>query len=195
MFILCQRCLNIKLVIFGVMSVMVGVKAFYWVKRPLWADEVGTFDHAIFVWSFIAFHPWNKSSHKMVAPPTEYYFCKSVNFIIYSFYVCLFVLPVFAGRSQCWQFGTWLWFSIFCRSVFFINFLRVDAPVLSGSRSRSGLNLSFGTLDFKWLFRSSVFRISGFFNSFLLLFHVVLLAKCMLYVPRENVFIALSFLG
>ena len=83
----------------------------------------------------------------------------------------------------------------FCRSVFFINFLRVDAPVLSGSRSRSGLNLSFGTLDFKCLFRSIVFRISGIFNSFLLLIHTVLLANYMLYVSRMIVFIALSFLG
>ena len=113
MFILCQRRLDVKCVIFGVMCVMVGVKTLHWVKCPPWATEVGAFNHAIFVWSFIAFHPWYESSHEVVASATEYYFWKSVYFIIRPFCVYLFVLPVFAGRSQWWQFGTGLWFSIF----------------------------------------------------------------------------------
>ena len=130
----------------------------------------------------------------MVAPPTEYYFCKSVYFIIHSFYVCLFVLPVFAGRSQWWQFGTWLWFSIFCRSVFFINF-RVDAPVLSGSRSRSGLNLSFDTLDLNDFFVLLCLGFLAFLTLFCYYFTSSFWQICMLYVSRETVFIALSFLG
>ena len=195
MFILCQRCLNIKLVIFGVMSVMVGVEAFYWVKRPLWADEVGTFDHAIFVWSFIAFHPWNKSSHKMVAPPTEYYFCKSVYFIIHSFYICFICVTRIRRKIAVLAVRDLVMVFHFLPFSFLYKFSSVWRTCAFWFPFAEWLKFVFWYFGLKWLFRSIVFRISGIFNSFLLLFHIVLLAICMLYVSRGTVLIAPSFLG
>ena len=131
----------------------------------------------------------------MVAPPTEYYFCKSVYFIIHSFYVCLFVLPVFAGRSQCWQFGTWFWFSIFCRSVFFINFLRSWRTCAFWFPFAEWLKFVFGTLDLNDFFVLLCLGFLAFLTLFCYYFTLSFWQICMLYVSRETVFIALSFLG